>query len=105
MKHESPILVVIGTAVGKSMLFQIPTMSELPGPTIVITLLVCVVAGPNGRAVSACWDFVYQVGQSAHGGNASRDRHRHTRVSDQQGVWHVFERFAESSRVGPHCVW
>ncbi|KFZ24201.1 hypothetical protein V502_01319, partial [Pseudogymnoascus sp. VKM F-4520 (FW-2644)] len=40
MKHESPILVVMGTGVGKSMLFQIPAKSASSGTTIVITPLV-----------------------------------------------------------------
>ncbi|OBT79273.1 hypothetical protein VF21_01965 [Pseudogymnoascus sp. 05NY08] len=40
MKHESPILVVMGTRVGKSMLFQIPAKSVSSGTTIVITPLV-----------------------------------------------------------------
>ncbi|OBT70931.1 hypothetical protein VF21_10100 [Pseudogymnoascus sp. 05NY08] len=40
MKHESPILVVMGTGVGKLMLFQIPAKSVSSGTTIVITLLV-----------------------------------------------------------------
>jgi RecQ family ATP-dependent DNA helicase len=40
MKHESPILVVMGTGVGKSMLFQIPAKSVSSGTTIVITPLV-----------------------------------------------------------------
>ncbi|KFZ23509.1 hypothetical protein V502_02010, partial [Pseudogymnoascus sp. VKM F-4520 (FW-2644)] len=40
MKHKSPILVVMGTGVGKSMLFQIPAKSVSSGTTIVITLLV-----------------------------------------------------------------
>ncbi|KFZ23741.1 hypothetical protein V502_01780 [Pseudogymnoascus sp. VKM F-4520 (FW-2644)] len=40
MKHESPILVVMGTGIGKSMLFQISAKSVLSGTTIVITLLV-----------------------------------------------------------------
>jgi superfamily II DNA helicase RecQ len=40
MKHESPILVVMGTSVGKSMLFQIPAKSVSSGTTIVITPLV-----------------------------------------------------------------
>jgi superfamily II DNA helicase RecQ len=31
MKHESPILVVMGTGVGKSMLFQIPAKSVSSG--------------------------------------------------------------------------
>ncbi|KFY98398.1 hypothetical protein V500_01689 [Pseudogymnoascus sp. VKM F-4518 (FW-2643)] len=40
MKHESPILVVMGTGVGKSTLFQIPAKSASSGTTIVITPLV-----------------------------------------------------------------
>ncbi|KFZ20112.1 hypothetical protein V501_00293 [Pseudogymnoascus sp. VKM F-4519 (FW-2642)] len=40
MKHESPILVVMGTGVGKLMLFQIPAKSVSSGTTIVITPLV-----------------------------------------------------------------
>lgn len=40
MKHESPILVVMGTGVGKSMLFQIPAKSVSSGTTIVIMPLV-----------------------------------------------------------------
>jgi superfamily II DNA helicase RecQ len=40
MKHESPILVVMGTMVGKSMLFQIPEKSVSSRTTIVITPLV-----------------------------------------------------------------
>ena len=50
MKHESPILVVMGTGVGKSMLFQIPAKSVSSGTTIVITPLV------------SLQDFVYEVG-------------------------------------------
>ncbi|OBT70694.1 hypothetical protein VF21_10393 [Pseudogymnoascus sp. 05NY08] len=40
IKHESPILVVMGTRVGKSMLFQILAKSVSSRTTIVITLLV-----------------------------------------------------------------
>ncbi|KFZ23111.1 hypothetical protein V502_02410, partial [Pseudogymnoascus sp. VKM F-4520 (FW-2644)] len=40
MKHKSPILVVMGTSVWKSMLFQIPAKSVSSRTTIVITLLV-----------------------------------------------------------------
>ena len=40
MKHESPILAVMGTGVGKSKLFQIPARSVSSGTTIVITPLV-----------------------------------------------------------------
>ncbi|OBT70707.1 hypothetical protein VF21_10274 [Pseudogymnoascus sp. 05NY08] len=40
MKHESPILVVMGTGVGKSMLFQILAKSVSSRTTIVITPLV-----------------------------------------------------------------
>jgi RecQ family ATP-dependent DNA helicase len=40
MQNESPILVVMGTSVGKTMLFQIPAMSVGSGTTVVITPLV-----------------------------------------------------------------
>lgn len=40
MRHESPILAVMGTGVGKSMLFMLPAKSIRTGTTIVITPLV-----------------------------------------------------------------
>jgi superfamily II DNA helicase RecQ len=40
MRNESPVLVVIGTSVGKTLLFQILVMSVGSGITVVITLLV-----------------------------------------------------------------
>ena len=40
MKHQSPILVVMGTGTGKTMLFQIPAKSVGSGTTVVISLLV-----------------------------------------------------------------
>jgi RecQ family ATP-dependent DNA helicase len=40
MKHKSPILAVMGTGVGKSLLFQLPAKSMPVGTTVVITPLV-----------------------------------------------------------------
>jgi RecQ family ATP-dependent DNA helicase len=40
MRNESPVLVVMGTSVGKTLLFQIPAMSVGSGTTVVITPLV-----------------------------------------------------------------
>ena len=40
MKNESPVLVVIRTSVGKTMLFQIPAKSVRSRTTVVITPLV-----------------------------------------------------------------
>jgi RecQ family ATP-dependent DNA helicase len=40
MKNESPVLVVMGTSVGKTMLFQIPAKSVSSGTTVVITPLI-----------------------------------------------------------------
>ena len=39
MRGESPILAVIGTGVGKSILFILPAKSISSGTTVVITLL------------------------------------------------------------------
>ncbi|OBT81153.1 hypothetical protein VE02_10081 [Pseudogymnoascus sp. 03VT05] len=50
MKHESPILVVMGTGVGKLMLFQIPAKSVSSRTTIVITPLVSL----QGHMVEQC---------------------------------------------------
>ena len=40
MKHQSPIIAVIGTGVGKTLLFQLPAKSMSSGTTIVISPLV-----------------------------------------------------------------
>jgi superfamily II DNA helicase RecQ len=40
IRNESPVLVVIGTSVGKTLLFQILAMSVGSGTTVVIMLLV-----------------------------------------------------------------
>jgi len=40
MKHESPILAVMGTGVGKSLMFQLPAKSVDSGTTVVVTPLV-----------------------------------------------------------------
>jgi superfamily II DNA helicase RecQ len=40
MRNESPVLVVIRTSVGKTLLFQILAISIGSGTTVVITLLV-----------------------------------------------------------------
>ncbi|KAL5316178.1 hypothetical protein ACEPPN_017056 [Leptodophora sp. 'Broadleaf-Isolate-01'] len=40
MRNESPVLVVMGTSVGKTLLFQIPAMSVGSGTTVIITPLV-----------------------------------------------------------------
>jgi superfamily II DNA helicase RecQ len=40
MKHQSPIIAVIGTGVGKTLLFQLPAKSMSSGTTVVISLLV-----------------------------------------------------------------
>ena len=39
MRNESPILVVIGTGAGKSLLFQLPAHSQKSGTTVVIVPL------------------------------------------------------------------
>jgi superfamily II DNA helicase RecQ len=36
MRNESPILVIIGTGAGKSLLFQLPARSQKSGTTVVI---------------------------------------------------------------------
>jgi superfamily II DNA helicase RecQ len=40
MKHQSPILAVMATGVGKTLLFQIPARSTRSSTTVVITPLV-----------------------------------------------------------------
>jgi superfamily II DNA helicase RecQ len=40
IQNKSPVLVMIGTSVGKTLLFQILTISVSSGTTVVITLLV-----------------------------------------------------------------
>jgi superfamily II DNA helicase RecQ len=40
IRNKSPVLVMIGTSVGKTLLFQIPAISVGSGTTVVITLLV-----------------------------------------------------------------
>jgi len=39
MRNESPILVIIGTGAGKSLLFQLPAHSQKSGTTVVIVPL------------------------------------------------------------------
>jgi superfamily II DNA helicase RecQ len=39
IKNKSPILVIIGTGAGKSLLFQLPAYSQKSGTTVVIILL------------------------------------------------------------------
>ena len=50
MKHKSPILAVMGTGVGKSLLFQLPAKSMHSGTTVVITPLVSL----QGHMVERC---------------------------------------------------
>jgi superfamily II DNA helicase RecQ len=52
MRHESPILAVMGTGVGKSMLFMLPARSMSTGTTIVVTPLVSL----QNHLVERCQD-------------------------------------------------
>ena len=40
IKHKSPIVAVMGTGVGKSLMFQLPAKSMYSGTTVVISPLV-----------------------------------------------------------------
>ena len=40
MKHQSPIVVVMGTGVGKTLCFQFPAQSKSSGTTVVISTLI-----------------------------------------------------------------
>lgn len=103
MRNESPVLVVMGTSVGKTMLFQIPAKSVDSGTTVVITPLVSL----QDHMVERCrkvgiscvkWDS-QQVSKMR-----GPDSHRHARIGSQQGIRVVFERVAGPTRVGPHRV-
>lgn len=48
---------------------------------------------------------MYQVGESAHRGDARPGRHRHARGSGQQGVQVVFERFARPPHIASNTLY
>jgi superfamily II DNA helicase RecQ len=82
MKHQSPIVAVMGTGVGKT-LSQLPAKSMSSGTTIVISPLVSLQDHMVERCQQA--DFVCQVG-SPTVPFPQPDCHRHAGVSGQQDV-------------------
>jgi superfamily II DNA helicase RecQ len=60
MQHKSPVVVIMGTSAGKSVLFMLPA-SVLSGVTVVVVLLVALRGDMKARCdglgiVSAEWD-------------------------------------------------
>ncbi|KAK6591435.1 DNA helicase [Botrytis cinerea] len=65
MKHQSPIVAVMGTGVGKTLLFQLPAKSMSSGTTVVISPLVSL----QDHMVERC----QQAGISQHGRVPAQD--------------------------------
>ena len=102
MNHESPILVVMGTGVGKPMLFQIPAKSVSSGTTIFITPLVSL----QDHMVERC----QQVGISCTKWDSQQMEATRTRIvvlTPGSAVSKTFGTFLNELQVGesgPHHV-
>ncbi|KAK6591364.1 hypothetical protein H4I95_12233 [Botrytis cinerea] len=82
MKHQSPIVAVMGTGVGKTLLFQLPAKSMSSGTTVVISPLVSL----QDHMVERC----QQAGISQHGRVPAQDA-AIGRVSGKGGTDGVFD--------------
>ncbi|KAK6591474.1 hypothetical protein H4I95_12188 [Botrytis cinerea] len=80
MKHQSPIVAVMGTGVGKTLLFQLPAKSMSSGTTVVISPLVSL----QDHMVERC----QQAGISQHGRVPAQDAA--IRRVDGKGVQMVY---------------
>jgi superfamily II DNA helicase RecQ len=87
MKHQNPILGVIATGVGKTMLFQLPAKAMNLGTTIVITPLVLLQDHMVERCQQLGISCVKKAQAESQDGLLARSTVPETKILQRMGLW------------------